>query len=87
MYKKIRSRLSSAIEDLGDPAQSASQEKRKYVLEDVFWVPVNNCSSRRSTSGDKPERRSGKHDPTAPADSNNLARGSTRKRIRDRYLL
>jgi hypothetical protein len=39
MYKKIRSRLSSAIEDLGDPAQSASQEKRKYALEDVFWTP------------------------------------------------
>jgi hypothetical protein len=84
MYKKIRSRLSSLIEDLGDPAKSASQEKRKYVLEDVFWVPVNNCSSRRSASGDEPERRSGKHDSTAAKDP---ARGSTRKRIRDRYLL
>ena len=31
MYKKIRSRLLAAI--------SASQEKKEYVLESVFWVP------------------------------------------------
>jgi hypothetical protein len=42
MYVKMRSRLSATI--------SASQEKRKFVLEDVFWVPISNCSSRHSTS-------------------------------------
>ena len=58
MYKKIHSRFSSVIAELGDLPGSTSQEKRKYVLEEVFWVPANNCSSRRSTSGDEPERRS-----------------------------
>jgi len=40
MYKKMRSRLLSRI--------TRSQQERKFVLEEVFWVPVNNCSSRRS---------------------------------------
>ena len=30
-------------------ATSCSQGKTKYVLEDVFWVPISNCSSRHST--------------------------------------
>jgi len=50
MRKKIRSRLLAAIEVLGDRPLAASQEERKYVLEDVFWVPASNSSSRRATS-------------------------------------
>jgi hypothetical protein len=30
-------------------ATSCSQGKTKYVLEDVFWVPISNCSSRHFT--------------------------------------
>jgi hypothetical protein len=30
-------------------AASCSQGKTKYVLEDVFWVPISNCSSRHFT--------------------------------------
>jgi hypothetical protein len=41
MDDKIRPRLSLTI--------FAPQEKTEYVLEDVFWVPVNNCSSRSTT--------------------------------------
>jgi hypothetical protein len=43
MHKKISSRLSAAL--------SASQGKRKYVLEDVSWVPISNCKSGHSSSG------------------------------------
>jgi hypothetical protein len=38
MYKKISARLSAAI--------STAQEERKYVLEDVFWVPECNSKAR-----------------------------------------
>jgi hypothetical protein len=41
MHKKIRPGLSNG--------NSASQQEAKYVLEDVFWVPISNCISRRST--------------------------------------
>jgi hypothetical protein len=30
-------------------ATSSSQGKTKYVLEDVFWVPISNSSSRNFT--------------------------------------
>jgi hypothetical protein len=41
MCKKSRPRLST------EP--TTSQEKREYVLEDVFWVPISNCSPRSTT--------------------------------------
>jgi len=41
MHKKIRPGLSTG--------NFASQQEAKYVLEDVFWVPISNCISRRST--------------------------------------
>jgi len=41
MNKKINPRFSRAA--------SCSQGKPKYVLEDVFWVPISNCSSRHFT--------------------------------------
>jgi len=31
-------------------ASSTSHGERKYVLEDVFWVPVSNCRDRHSDS-------------------------------------
>jgi hypothetical protein len=42
MNKKIRARRPTE--------NSTSDGERKYVLEDVFWVPASNCSHRRSTS-------------------------------------
>ncbi len=71
MYKKIRSRLSS-------------QEKRKYVLEDVFWVPVDNCSSTRPASSRAPELHSEKLNTSETAVSNDPARNIARNRTRDR---
>ena len=47
MFRNVRSGLSAAMKVLGDQPLALSQEKREYVLEDVFWVPI---SSRRSTS-------------------------------------
>src|ERR1700739_3705108 len=41
MNEKINLRASMATSCLG--------EKTKYVLEDVFWVPVSNCSARHFT--------------------------------------
>jgi hypothetical protein len=41
MNEKTKPRLSTAI--------CRSQGKTKYVLEDVFWVPISNCSSRHLT--------------------------------------
>jgi len=38
MYEEILARLSEG--------SSAAQEERKYVLEDVFWVPESNCRDR-----------------------------------------
>ena len=43
-------------------ATSCSQGKTKYVLEDVFWVPVSNCSSRHFTLPALSETRSKKPD-------------------------
>jgi hypothetical protein len=52
MNEKIHARHSAA--------NSASDDERKYVLEDVFWVPISNCSQRCSTSSalhaPRPER-------------------------------
>jgi len=42
MNKKLNPRPSAA--------SSRSQGERKYVLEDVFWVPISNCSERHSDS-------------------------------------
>ncbi len=42
MFEGIRSRLSAEI--------PGPEGKRKYVLEDVFWVPASNCKSRHSVS-------------------------------------
>jgi hypothetical protein len=42
MNEKIRARPSAA--------NSTSDGEKKYVLEDVFWVPISNCSHRHSTS-------------------------------------
>ena len=42
MREKVLRRLAAII--------SGSQLERKYVLEDVFWVPITNCKSRQSTS-------------------------------------
>ena len=86
MHKKIRSRLSSVVAGLGDQPGSASQEKRKYVLEDVFWVPVDNCSSQRSASSREPQPPSRKLDTSEAAGFSDMAMNTTRKRIRDRYL-
>lgn len=41
MNEKINPRASAAT--------SCAEEKTKYVLEDVFWVPISNCSARRFT--------------------------------------
>jgi hypothetical protein len=85
MYKKMRSRLLSAIAHLGDLPRSASQEK-KHVLEDVFWVPANNPSSRASTSCHEPELHSEKLHTGEAAVPGDIAINTTRKRIRERYL-
>jgi len=50
MKQKINPQPSEAI--------SGSQGKTRYVLEDVFWVPLSNCSSMRSTHFVLPERHS-----------------------------
>jgi len=42
MRRKMLYRLTAII--------SKSLMKRKYVLEDVFWVPVTNCKGSHSTS-------------------------------------
>jgi hypothetical protein len=52
MHKKIRSRLSTG--------NSVSQQESKYVLEEVFWVPISNCNSMRSTPPAIPELRAEK---------------------------
>jgi len=41
---------------------SRSEGKTKYVLEDVFWVPVSNCSARHFTLPDRLELHSKKPD-------------------------
>jgi hypothetical protein len=40
---------------------SASNGKRKYVLEGIFWVPISNCSDRYSTSSVLPVSPPGKN--------------------------
>jgi hypothetical protein len=65
MYVEIRSRLSATI--------SASQEKRKFALEDVFWVPISDCSSRHSTSRFVTELRSEKLNGSESSSSDNCA--------------
>jgi hypothetical protein len=72
MYKKRGSRLSAA--------GSASKKKREYVLEDVFWVPISNCSSGRSTRHFVPELHSEK-DSTETSNPDNLA-NTNGKRLR-----
>jgi len=43
-------------------ASPTSQGERKYVLEDVFWVPVSNCSDRHSDSAVPSQHRSDTRD-------------------------
>jgi hypothetical protein len=74
MFKKIRSRLTAAI--------SASQEKREYVLEDVFWVPIGNCRSKSSTSRLVPELRPERLDSSEASNSGDVAVIIDRKRLR-----
>jgi hypothetical protein len=54
MSKKIQPRPPVAI--------SGSQGSVKYVLEDVFWVPISNSRWKRSTSLVLPELHSEKLD-------------------------
>jgi len=54
MNEKINPRFSSAI--------SRSHGKAKYVLEDVFWVPISNCSSRHFSPPICPELNAEKPD-------------------------
>ena len=54
MNEKINPRFSSAI--------SRSHGKTKYVLEDVFWVPVSNCSSMHFSPPICPELNAEKPD-------------------------
>jgi hypothetical protein len=62
MFKKIRSKISSTIADAGNPPPSPSEERKRYVLEDVFWVPVNNASHRDSNSSPSPRPRADRLD-------------------------
>ena len=66
MNEKISLRSSGAI--------SSSQEKRKYVLADVFWVPLS--SYRRSSSSVLPELRSEEPDLGEVSDSGENESGS-----------
>ena len=50
MFKKIFARLSAVA--------PSDQEERKYVLEDVFWVPECNCSARHLKLPTPPEHTS-----------------------------
>jgi hypothetical protein len=43
-------------------ATSCSEKKTKYVLEDVFWVPISNCSARHLTLPGRLELHSQKPD-------------------------
>jgi hypothetical protein len=86
MRKKTRSQLSSAIRDLGVPPLSASEEKRKYVLEEVFWVPVSNCGPKRSTSNHSLDPCSERLSTSETAGSNDPATITTRRRVSDRDL-
>jgi hypothetical protein len=42
--------LSKAIVDRGDLPLSASKETRRFVLEEVFWVPADNCKPKCTSS-------------------------------------
>ena len=50
MFKKIRSRIASATSEARHSLPTPSEGSKKYVLEDVFWVPVHNASMRESNS-------------------------------------
>ena len=54
MNEKINPRSSAAT--------CCSERKTKYVLEDVFWVPISNCSARHSTLPGRLELHSKKVD-------------------------
>jgi hypothetical protein len=62
MFRKIRSKISSAISNAGNPPPSSSEERKRYVLENVFWVPANNASPRDSNSSPSPELRADRLD-------------------------
>jgi hypothetical protein len=86
MFRKIRANLSSQISDARNPPQAASQERKKYILGDVFWVPANHCSPSHSNSGQSPEDPAGAFQTSDGAASDHLAPNPTRKRIRDGYI-
>ncbi len=41
--------MNEKINPQASAATSCSEGKTKYVLEDVFWVPISNCSARHFT--------------------------------------
>jgi hypothetical protein len=57
MYRKIQSQISSENPDTGNLPASTSQETKRYVLEEVFWVPAHNCGPADSSCDRSPEVR------------------------------
>jgi hypothetical protein len=86
MHRKIRSQISSAISNHGNPPQAACQETKKYILGDVFWVPANLGSPSHSNSSQSPEAPVKAFPTSDEAGSGNLALNPTQKRIRDRCI-
>jgi len=50
-------------------AHSTSDGQRKYVLEDVFWVPISNCRHARAVSSALPARCPEDRDTREPSGS------------------
>jgi hypothetical protein len=42
--------MNNKINPRASTATSCSEGETKYVLEDVFWVPISNCRARHFTS-------------------------------------
>jgi hypothetical protein len=57
-------KMNEKINRLTSAATACSEGKTKYVLEDVFWVPISNCSARHFTLPGRPELHSKKPDIT-----------------------
>jgi hypothetical protein len=68
MNEKIRARRLAA--------NSTSDGEKKYVLEDVFWVPISNCSHTHSTSSALHAPRSEKLDTREVSSSDKTELGS-----------
>jgi len=54
--------MNEKMDPRASAASSTSQGEGKYVLEDVFWVPVSNCSDRHSDSAVPSQHRSDTRD-------------------------